>query len=76
VVTAGEVHRGHDIGAAGGQHRVRAGLGGERIGPAEGLGQVDAFVDEKGIRQVLAQLDARGTADVGFAHQEGRLHLH
>ena len=38
-VVASEVHRGRDIGAALGQHRVRAGLRGPGIGPAEGLGQ-------------------------------------
>jgi hypothetical protein len=49
TVLASEVHRGCDIGAALGQHRVRAGLRGPGIRPAEGLGQGDTVTDVEGI---------------------------
>ena len=76
LVVASEVHRGRDVGAAGGQHRVRAGRRGPGIGPAEGLGQGDAAIDVVGIPQVLEQVGAPSAAGVGRAHGEGRVHLH
>src|SRR5262249_46408746 len=58
TVLAGEVHRGRDIGAAFGEHRVRAGPRGPGIGPAEGLGQGGTVPDVEGIAQVLEQIGA------------------
>ena len=75
-MVASEVHRGRDIGAVLGQHRVRAGLRGPGIGPAEGLGQGDTVTDVEGIPQVLEQLGAPRAAGVGRARGKGRLHLH
>jgi hypothetical protein len=73
---AGEVHRGGDVGAALRQHRVRAGLRGPGIRPAEGLGQGGIFPDVEGIRQVLEQLGARRAAGIGRRRDERRDHLY
>src|SRR5215813_3322804 len=53
------------VGAAFGEHRVRAGPRGPGIGPAEGLGQGGTVPDVEGIAQVLEQIGARGAARVG-----------
>src|SRR5215831_19387891 len=76
TVLAGEVHRGRDIGAAVGEHRVRAGPRGPGIGPAEGLGQDGTVPDVEGIAQVLEQIGARGAARVGRPRGKRRLHRH